>query len=258
MGGLCAKLRLMPRLDLLVARNKPMSRREVTRAFRAGRVRALDGTALAAKTNVPPSDLPTEVLFDHAPLTLRCRYDLILHKPLGVVTAHEDRRHPTAYALLQDAPLYSELRAVGRLDKETSGLLMWTTDGTLLHRITHPRYAVPRTYHVALATEPQERPETLTLHDGYTPEILELTRRDPASLHPALDRPADAEAFASITITAGRFHEVRRIFAALGSHVVGLARVRFGDIELPTTLDSGQHCPCDLKAAFSGIHPRPL
>ncbi len=245
-------------MDLLVARNTPHSRRQVSRLFRSGRVRALDGTRLEPKVNVPPATLPLEILVDTEPYTLRTRYELILNKPLGVVTAHQDRMHPTAYALLRNAPMFGELRAVGRLDKETSGLLMWTTDGTLLHRLTHPRYAVPRTYHVALERPFEAVPEGLALNDGHRPEIIELTERDPAGLHPALARPESAVRFASITINGGRFHEVRRIFAALGSHVVGLARVRFGDIELPTDLEPGAHRPVDLKAAFSGIHPRPL
>ena len=245
----------MPRLDLLVARNTPYSRRQVTRMFKAGRICDPQGERLQPKVNVPPSELPRTIVVDDAPVQLRMRYDLVLNKPLGVVTAHEDARHPTAYALLRDAPLFDELRAVGRLDKETSGLLMWTTDGTLLHRITHPRYAVPRTYHVALARPWSPPPAQLVLDDGYVPDIVELTERDPASLHPALHRPDDAQAFASITITTGRFHEVRRIFAALQSHVVGLARVRFGAVELPADLPLGEHRPCDLKAAFAGMHP---
>ena len=247
----------MPRLDLLVARNTPHSRRDVSRMFKAGRITDPSGERLGAKDNVPPSDLPRVVHLDGAPLTLRCRYDLLLHKPLGVVTAHEDRRHPTAYALLREAPLFDDLRAVGRLDKETSGLLMWTTDGTLLHRITHPRYAVPRTYHVALARPPAALPEALVLDDGYAPDITEYTLRDSEALHPALHRPDEATAFASITITTGRFHEVRRIFAALDSHVVGLARVRFGPVELPEDLGPGEHRPYDLKGAFAGMHPKP-
>ncbi len=225
--------------------------------FKTKRIRSLDGEPLRAKDNVPPSELPTQVHVDGRPLTLRARYDLLLNKPLGVVTAHQDDRHPTAYALLREAPLFKELRGVGRLDKETSGLLMWTTDGTLLHRITHPRYAVPRTYHVALERPPAPLPEGLALKDGYVPEITEYEARDPGSLHPALHRPDEARAFASITITTGRFHEVRRIFAALESHVVGLARVSFGPVELPTDLAAGAYAPYDLKAAFAGMHPRP-
>ncbi len=224
--------------------------------FKAGRIRSRGGEPLRAKDSVPPSELPLEVLVDEERTVLRSRYDLILHKPLGVVTAHEDRRHPTAYALLRDAPLFGDLRAVGRLDKETSGLLMWTTDGTLLHRITHPRYAVPRTYHVALERAPAPLPGRLVLDDGYAPDIIEYGARDPADLHPALHRPDPARAFASITITTGRFHEVRRIFAALDSHVLGLARVRFGPVELPVDLLAGEYRAHDLKAAFAGMHPK--
>lgn len=246
----------MPRLDLLVAKNTPYSRRDVARLFRAGKVRDVAGERLEPKVGITPSELPKDVVVDGEPIKLRCRYELLLNKPLGVVTAHADRRHPTAYALLRDAPLFDDLRAVGRLDKETSGLLMWTTDGSLLHRLTHPRYAVPRTYHAALA-RPFERPvEGFTLDDGHAPEIVELTEHPAEAMHPALARPIEAQTYASVTITTGRFHEVRRIFAALGSEVVALARVRFGSVELPHDLPLGEHRAFDLKATFLGLTPR--
>ena len=76
---------------------------------------------------------------------------VVLNKPLGCVTALRDPRHPTAYALLRGAPLFDELRPVGRLDLDTSGLLFWTTDGQEIQRLTHPKRAVPRTYQAALA-----------------------------------------------------------------------------------------------------------
>lgn len=248
----------MPRLDLILAHNASISRRQAVRLLRSGRVRDSGGTPLKdAKLQVPPSELPWDVSVDHEPLTLYHRYDLMLHKPLGVVTAHQDARHPTAYALVTDAPLARDLRAVGRLDKETSGLLFWTTDGTLLHRMTHPRYAVPRTYHLALSRPFDDPPEGLALADGHVPNIVELRRCSEDAMHPALVRPQGAELFASITITGGRFHEVRRIFAALGSEVIALARVAFGPIELPTDLAAGTHRPVELKQAFCGMHPLP-
>lgn len=248
----------MPRLDLILAHNASISRRQAVRLLRSGRVRDASGTPLRdAKQQVPPAELPWDVSIDGQPLTLYHRYDLMLHKPLGVVTAHEDARHPTAYALVTDAPLARDLRAVGRLDKETSGLLFWTTDGTLLHRMTHPRYAVPRTYHVALAREFSEPSPGFALADGHAPNIVELLRGSEAAMHPALARPEGAEHFASITITGGKFHEVRRIFAALGSEVTALARVAFGPFELPTDLAAGEHRPVELKSAFAGRHPTP-
>ncbi len=248
----------MPRLDLILAHNASISRRQAVRLLRSGRVRSAAGEPLRdAKQQVPPAELPWDVSIDGQPLTLYHRYDLMLHKPLGVVTAHEDARHPTAYALVTNAPLARDLRAVGRLDKETSGLLFWTTDGTLLHRMTHPRYAVPRTYHAALSGDFGEPGEGFRLADGHAPNIVELRRCTETAMHPALARPEGAEHFVSITITGGKFHEVRRIFAALGSEVTALARVGFGPFELPTELAAGTYVPVDLKPAFAGLHPKP-
>jgi 16S rRNA pseudouridine516 synthase len=248
----------VPRLDALLARNLGLSRREVTRLLRAGRVcddsgRRIDTGALPN----PPSALPRTVLVDGEPRTLRDRFHLLMHKPLGVVTALSDPRHPTAYALLRDAPLFRDLRAVGRLDKETCGLLPWTTDGTLLHRITHPKYAIPRTYEAALLRAFDPPPRELILEDGHRPEIVELRLLDPQTLHPATPRPAEATAFASVSIVGGRFHEVRRLFAALGTHVVGLCRTAFGPLHLPEDLAPGGFIEVDLAACFAGRHPRP-
>lgn len=215
-----------------------------------------EGARQQPKQPCPPTSLPQTVRIDDEPVLLRDRYDLLLNKPLGVVTAHADARHPTAYALVCQAPLGRELRAVGRLDKETSGLLLWTTDGSLLHRVTHPRYAVPRSYEAALVRDYAEPPKGLTLDDGYQPEIVELTELEREATHPALNKPQDAVRFARITITSGRFHEVRRIFAALGSHVTGLCRVRFGPIELPTDLPLGDTRAIDMHAPFHGLSPR--
>ena len=88
---------------------------------------------------------------DSQPLALHDQVYLLLHKPVGYVTALRDDRHPVAAALVKDAPLAGELRPVGRLDLDTSGLLLWTTSGPWLQQLTHPKRAVPRRYQAALA-----------------------------------------------------------------------------------------------------------
>jgi 16S rRNA pseudouridine516 synthase len=249
---------LVPRLDALIARNLGLSRRDVTRLLRAGRIGDPEGRRLDdGRVPCPPGQGPRQVVVDGQPHVLHHRVSVLQHKPLGVVTAHDDPRHPTAYALLRAAPLYRELRAVGRLDKDTSGLLLWTTDGTLLHRLTHPRYGVPREYHVGLAGEFDDPPSELRLADGHAPRIAALARRAAASMHPALRRSEAAVVHASITLGTGRFHEVRRIFAALGTEVIDLCRVRFGAVELPPELPAGEHVPIDLHALFRGLDPLP-
>lgn len=225
--------------------------------IRRGRVSTPQGAILRdGKLQIPPTDLPQTVLVEDEPVTLRVRYELMQHKPLGVVTAMTDPQHPTAFACLPaQTPLRHELRAVGRLDKETNGLLLWTTDGTLLHRITHPRYGIERIYHVGLVREPGPVPSALELDDGHRPEIKHLQALATEDVHPALYRPTSAVVFASITLTSGKFHEVRRIFAALGSHVASLCRVQYGPFGLPLELGPKAVMPVDLKSAFRGIHP---
>ena len=247
----------MPRLDLLIAHNLGLSRGVVTRLCRSRRVTAPDGAPLTDPgLQVAPSELPRDVRIDERAHTLHLRYHLLQHKPVGVVTALRDDRHPTAYELLREAPLYRDLRAVGRLDLETSGLLLWTTEGTLLHKITHPRYAVPRVYQAAVSGPWRAPPDGFELEDGHRPEIVELRALAAAEVHPGLHVP-DGARLATITITGGKFHEVRRIFTALGAEVLGLCRVAYGPLTLPRDLPAGQHVGLDLHAVFSGLHPRP-
>jgi 16S rRNA pseudouridine516 synthase len=153
-------------------------------------------------------------------------------------------------------PLRRELRAIGRLDKDTTGLLLWTTDGTLLHKLTHPRYAIPRTYHAVLSGPYDPLPDDLVLDDGHRPRVLALREIPRGDAHPALQCSADAAVLAEITVTTGRFHEVRRIFAALGSHVDELCRVQFGPIALPPDLGAGGCREIDLHEVFRGLHPQ--
>ncbi len=248
--------RPVPRLDILLAKNLGISRSRVTRLLREGLVRDDAGTRLDdGRRQIAPAVLPMEVEVAGERHRLFHRVELLQHKPVGVVTALSDDRHPTAYGLLEGAPLFAELRAVGRLDLDTSGLLLWTTDGTLLHRLTHPRWAVPRRYHAGLAGPWRAPPPDLALSDGHRPNITELVALDRAAVHPALVAAPEATHFAAIEITSGRFHEVRRIFAELGSLVVSLCRVQYGSIALPVDLAAGAHVPVDLRAHFRGMVP---
>jgi 16S rRNA pseudouridine516 synthase len=169
---------------------------------------------------------------------------VLLNKPLGCVTALRDARHPTAYALLGGAPSFQELRPVGRLDLDTSGLLLWTNDGQEIQRLTHPKRAVPRTYHAALARPFRAPPPDLTLRDGERPNILSLAELSRDEAHPSLAVPGETAVLATITVGSGAYHEVRRIFAALGSHVLGLCRVSFGPYDLPRDLPPGAYRSC--------------
>lgn len=231
----------MARLDVLLARNLGWSRATARAAIDDGVVSIGGAAATEARADLEAAGLPVEAIVDGERVQLYDVARVLLNKPLGCVTALRDPRHPTAYELLRDAPLHAELRPVGRLDIDTSGLLLWTTDGAEIQRLTHPKRAVPRTYQAALARAHQPLPQDLVLDDGHRPRVDALVPLDRAHAHPSLDIPADTTALASITITGGAYHEVRRIFAALGSHVLGLCRVRFGDVDLPRDLAPGTY-----------------
>jgi 16S rRNA pseudouridine516 synthase len=229
------------RLDVLLARNAGWSRTTARAVIAEGRVRIADETVEDPRRDIAESALPFEVSVDDATLRLHDRVSLLLNKPTGCVTALRDPQHPTAYALLRGAPLHGELRPVGRLDLDTSGLLLWSTDGAEIQRLTHPKRAVPRTYQAALTGPFAPLPEKLVLDDGHAPNVTALGELARAAAHPSLQVPPETAALAAITIVGGAYHEVRRIFAALGSHVLGLCRVRFGDVELPRDLAPGEY-----------------
>jgi len=235
-----------------------MGRRLATRLFRSGRVCTPDGVSLRDPAlQIRPSELPWEIVIDGHREVLHARYHILQNKPIGVVTALRDGRHPTVRELLDDIPLVGELRPVGRLDLDVSGLLLWTTEGDLLHRLTHPRYAVPRVYQAALrgpyAPLPEDEP--LLLDDGYEPAILGLEALERDDAHPSLAIPEETHCLATVTVASGQFHEVKRIFAALGSEVLGLCRVAYGSVELPRDLPLGDNLPIDLHAIFADLHP---
>ncbi len=245
-------------MDILLARNLDMSRREIARLIRNRRVRDPAGELLDdPRVNLTPTTLPVDVVVDGRTVRLHHRIDVLQHKPLGVVTALRDARHATAFDVLPPLPLRRELRAVGRLDKDTTGLLLWTTDGALVHRLTHPRYAIARVYEAALAGPFRDPDPTLVLEDGHRPRIESFERPAREDLHPGLVVPPHAKAFARIGIVGGRFHEVRRIFAALGTEVLGLCRTQYGRLVLPTDLPPGGAFTIDLKTPFANLHPEP-
>ena len=207
------------------------------------------GTVLSQRrAEIAAAALPVPVVIDEErQLLLYDAVHLMLNKPLGVVTALRDERHPTAFDLVRAAPLPSELRAVGRLDLDTSGLLLWTTDGQWVQRLTHPKRKVPRTYQAALARPFRAVPPGFTLDDGHQPTITALEVIPAGGLHPSLAVPAETTVFATITVIGGAYHEIRRIFAALGSHVLGLCRVAFGRLALPADLAPGTYVDVDLS-----------
>lgn len=154
---------------------------------------------------------------------------LLLHKPLGLVCSHDEREGPSVYSLLP--PRWRRrnpvVTSIGRLDKETSGLLLLTDQSALVHRLTSPKHKVPKVYRATLDRAPASAAELATLFASGT---LQLDGEDKPCAPAALKFVSPLEA--ELTLTEGKYHQVRRMFAAGGSTVIALHRARFGDLDL--------------------------
>lgn len=161
----------------------------------------------------------------------------ILNKPAGYVSATEDNTCQTVLSLIQDST-HSDLFPVGRLDKDTEGLLLITNDGALAHRLLSPNYHVDKTYYVEVA-EPIPFNAVLLFQEGI--DIGEKRPTLPAELE--LLSPTSA----NITIHEGKFHQIKRMFHAIGCEVTYLKRVAFGSLTLADDLPSGTYRPLEKE-----------
>jgi 16S rRNA pseudouridine516 synthase len=210
------------------------SRKEVTAMFRDGRIADADGRALS----IDDVAEPTRVRIDGAPLDPLPGFVLMLHKPTGYTCSTRD-----AGALVYDLlPPRFRLRSptlatVGRLDRDTTGLLLMTDDGALLHRIVSPRSHLQKVYEATLAHD--LRGDEGAIFASGTLQ-LEAERRSlaPATLEVLSPRQA------RLAITEGRYHQVRRMFAAVGNHVEQLHRSQVGGLTLGA-LEIGRWRPLD-------------
>ena len=219
------------RLDRFVSQSLNLSRKQARLLVRRGLVE-LAGVAAAR----PDLEISADavVCVEGRQLGLpQARY-LMLHKPLGVVSATRDDRAPTVLSLLP-AAVADGLHLVGRLDKETSGLLLLTDDGQWSHRLTSPRHACRKTYRVSLARPLCEDAERRLL-DG-----LRLRGESRPTRPARLWRHGEREVV--IEVTEGRYHLVRRMFAALDNHVLALHRDAVGSLRLDDALAPGQWRP---------------
>jgi 16S rRNA pseudouridine516 synthase len=241
-------MRSTVRLDRFLANLGYGSRREVTQMVRAGVV-ALDGVTLSdAETRIEPvAGIEQHLSIHGAPVDPAPGLVLMMHKPLGVTCSHKEAGG-LVYDLLPSRWRRRQpgIQTVGRLDKDTSGLLFLTDDGALLHRMISPRSALQKRYLAAL-DRPLEGDEAERFAAGDL--LLEGEDRPllPAQLEPLTERTA------WLTLTEGRYHQVRRMFAAVGNHVVALHRDRIGALELPDRLAPGQYEILDATALASAL-----
>lgn len=215
------------RLDKYVSQCSGLSRKSVKQVLHQRRI-AVEGEPVRNAGLILSGE--EAVTLDGHPLTLpRARY-LMLHKPAGVVCATEDSSQRTVLDLLPST-LASGLQIVGRLDKDTTGLLLLTDDGQWNHRITSPRRACAKVYRVTTA-DPIEPSAVEAFRTGI------VLKDDPKPTQPATLVLEDSHR-ASVTLAEGRYHQVKRMFAALGNRVTALHRASIGSIQLDPELPEG-------------------
>ncbi len=222
------------RLDKILAHMGIGTRSELKKLVKSGAVTVNGAAVKDSGMQVDPYTSKIEVNGEH--IQYRAFVYLMLNKPPGVVSATEDHRDRTVIDLLPREWRLFEPFPVGRLDKDTEGLLLLTNDGQLAHRLLSPRKHVPKTYYADIDGEAGESDivafrSGVTLDDGYVTMPAELR----------ILRAAGGRSSIELTIMEGKFHQVKRMFEAVGKRVVYLKRLTMGSLILDPALPLGEY-----------------
>lgn len=217
------------RLDKFICDCTGLTRSQAGKSIRQGLVSINGEPVKQAARQVSVTD---QVELDGEPLQLIGPRYIMLHKPAGYVCANDDPEHPIVFTLL-DEPLVERLHTVGRLDLDTTGLLLLTDDGQWSHRLSSPKHHVAKTYRVWTAD-----PIPAEAIAQFAAGVMLRGEKEPT-------KPAQLELVAThealLTIHEGRYHQVKRMFAAIGNKVERLHRERIGALQLPAELAEGEY-----------------
>lgn len=221
------------RLDKLLANMGYGSRKEVKQLLKNGSVQVNDAPVKDAALHVNPEKDEVTILGER--VVYKEFIYLMLNKPQGVISATEDNRDRTVIDLLDEEHRHFDPFPVGRLDKDTEGFLLITNDGKLAHELLSPKKHVPKTYYARIdgnvdETDIEKFAEGVTLDDGYFTKPGQLS---------ILQSGETSEI--ELTITEGKFHQVKRMFEAVGKRVVYLKRLSMGPLELDSSLHLGEY-----------------
>ena len=211
----------MERLDKFLCDRGIGTRSQVKQILKTGAVTVDGKPEKDGSRKITPGT--NEICFQGQPLVAESTVVLMLHKPEGYVTATEDKLERTVMELLPEEYRHMELKPIGRLDKMTTGLLLFTNDGDLLHRLISPKKGIKKVY-VATHEGQAGEADVQAFAEG-------MTLRDGTACLPALLEPL-GEGKSRITICEGKYHQVRRMMAARGMHVLQLHRQQEGALSL--------------------------
>ena len=222
----------MIRLDKFISDALPCTRKEATSYIKARRV-VVDGIP-ASKGDMKIDEKKSVITFDGKELGYSKYIYIMLNKPEGLISATEDEREKTVMSLLPESYMTKNLFPAGRLDKDTTGLLILTNDGETAHRLLSPKYNKKKVYRVTA-----EKPFT----DRDIEKLKKGVMLDDGKTKPAELQITEDPHIAFMTLTEGRFHEVKRICLALDNLCVALKRVSFAGLLLDETLNLGEWRP---------------
>ena len=218
----------MERIDKIIASQGKYSRSDVKGLVAKGRVQ-VDGVRIKS-SSVKADPAINRISIDGVDITVKQHIYLMLNKPKGYVSATEDKEHQTVLELVPEEYAGRELFPAGRLDRDTTGLMIITDDGVMAHNILSPKKHVQKVYHVTI-----DIPVTEEMQKGFA---------DGVELNDGVCKVAglemSGEYTAIVTLKEGRYHQIKRMFGCFGAKVVELHRVAMGDLYLPSDLPEGQ------------------
>lgn len=210
------------RLDKFFSDCSVFTRSEFSKVVKAKRVKVNGVLVMKPEYNI---DENTDIVtLDDKIITYEKYIYCIFHKPAGYVTATYDKRDLTIYELLPEYFLRKKVMPVGRLDKDTEGLLVLTNDGDLCHKLTSPKYEVEKEYYFVLDEELGEKDRKklelgkVSLRDGFEPKPCKINMINDVS--------------GNIIITEGKYHQIKRMFGACQNKIIYLKRVREGKLTI--------------------------
>lgn len=230
------------RLDKILTHLNCGSRKEVSAWIRAGRV-AVNGEVVRDPATKLDATL-AKIALDGVLKNYQENRYFMLNKPMGVITANQDARHKTVLDLFEPAERRG-LFAIGRLDKDTEGLLLVTDDGALSHALMSPKHHVTKVYIAEVEGELSENAEKI-FAEGV------ILKDETVCLPATLERMEQTEkTIVRITIREGKYHQVKRMIAAVGGHVTALKRTQIGALMLDEKLQAGEYRPLTEEEKIS-------
>ena len=222
----------MERLDKFLCSQSNLTRSEAGRAIRCGRVTVDGAVCRQAAQKIDPATRTVAV--DGRVIGYAEYVYWMLNKPAGILCVSRDPKAPTVVDLLPPDARRKGLFPAGRLDKDTHGLVLITDDGDFAHRMLSPRHHIPKTYHARL-DKPLPADVTARFADG-------LVLEDGTACKPAQVRLLEEgeTPLAEVVLVEGKYHQIKRMFAAVGCHVEWLKRVKMGNLPLDETLAEGE------------------